>query len=132
MKDFRISRRTILRGLGACVALPLLESMLPTYSLAGSSAAKTAATPLRMAFLYVPNGVNMSAWTPAAEGAEFEFSPTLAPLNDFKDKITLLSGLAQKRAFANGDGPGDHARAMATFLTGCQAKKTGGADIKIG
>jgi hypothetical protein len=132
MKDLRISRRTVLRGLGACVALPPLESMLPTYSLAGSSAAKTAASPLRMAFIYVPNGVNVPAWTPAAEGAEFEFSATLAPLKEFKDQLTVLSGLAQRRAFANGDGPGDHARAMATFLTGCQAKKTGGADIKIG
>ncbi len=132
MKDLRISRRTILRGLGACVALPLLESMLPTFSLAGSTAAKAAEVPLRMAFIYVPNGVNVQNWTPATEGADFALSPILEPLKEFKDYTTVLSGLAQKKAFANGDGPGDHARAMSTFLTGCQAKKTGGADIHIG
>jgi len=129
MKNFQISRRTVLRGLGACVALPLLESMLPLRSLAGSTAAEA---PLRMAFIYTPNGQNMQAWTPTAEGAKFELSATLEPLKEVKDYITVLSGLAQKKAFANGDGPGDHARAMATFLTGCQAKKTGGADIRIG
>jgi hypothetical protein len=132
MKEFRISRRTVLRGLGACVALPLLESMLPTFAIAGSAAAKATEAPLRMAFVYVPNGVSMEGWTPAAEGADFALSPILEPLNGVKDQLTVLTGLAQQKAFANGDGPGDHARAMATFLTGCQAKKTGGADIKIG
>jgi hypothetical protein len=122
----------VLRGLGACVALPLLEQMLPTFALAGPTTARTAEAPLRMGFIYIPNGVNMSAWTPAAEGADFALTPTLEPLKEFKDSLTVLSGLTQKRAFANGDGPGDHARAMATFLTGCQAKKTGGADIKVG
>ncbi len=132
MKHLRISRRTVLRGLGACVALPLLESMLPTFSLAGSTAAKAVETPLRLAFMYVPNGIHMPTWTPAAEGAGFELPATLEPLADVKDYVTVLSGLAQQKAAANGDGPGDHARAMATFLTGCQAKKTGGADIKVG
>jgi hypothetical protein len=129
MNHLQISRRTVLRGLGACVALPLLEAMLPMRSLAGSKAAEA---PLRLAFIYVPNGQNMQAFTPAAEGAKFELSATLEPLREVKDYVTVLSGLAQKKAFANGDGPGDHARAMATFLTGCQAKKTGGADIKVG
>jgi hypothetical protein len=133
MKNLQISRRTVLRGLGACMALPLLESMMPLYSVAGSTAAKAASEmPLRMAFIYVPNGLNMQAWTPATTGADFALTPTLAPLQEVKDHITILSGLAQRKAFANGDGPGDHARAQATFLTGCQAKKTGGADIKIG
>jgi hypothetical protein len=85
-----------------------------------------------MGFIYIPNGVNMSAWTPAAEGADFALTPTLEPLKEFKDSLTVLSGLTQKRAFANGDGPGDHARAMAAFLTGAHPRKTHGADIKVG
>jgi hypothetical protein len=105
--------------------------MLPTYCIAGTSVAKAAA-PLRLAFIYVPNGVNLRGWEPTADGAAFALPPTLEPLSEFKDSFSVLSGLAHQKAFANGDGPGDHARAMATFLTGCQAKKTGGADIHIG
>lgn len=94
--------------------------------------APDAAPTVRMAFCYVPNGVVVPEWTPAKEGAAYELSPTLQPLAPVKEKLLVLSQLAHKKAFANGDGPGDHARAMATFLTGCQAKKTSGADIKIG
>jgi Protein of unknown function (DUF1552) len=121
-----ISRRAVLRGLGVTVALPWLEAMLP-----GMRGA-TPKPPVRLAFVYAPNGKHMPDWTPTAEGAAFELSPTLEPLRGVKDDILVLSGLTQRKAFGNGDGPGDHARAMATFLTGCQARKTGGADLRVG
>jgi hypothetical protein len=127
-KHLHISRRTVLKGLGTTVALPFLEAMLPATAF-GAPAAKP---PLRMAFVYVPNGKVIPDWTPKTEGAAYELSPTLQPLAPVKDKVAVMTGLAQRKAFANGDGPGDHARAMATFLTGCQAKKTAGADIKVG
>jgi len=124
----RISRRTVLKGLGAAIGLPFLEAMMPLNA-AGPAAAKA---PLRMAFCYVPNGVVVPAWRPGAEGPLGDLPEILAPLANVKDYVTVLTGLKHDRARANGDGPGDHARAMATFLTGCQAKKTSGADIKIG
>jgi Protein of unknown function (DUF1552) len=123
-----LSRRTVLKGLGTAVALPLLEAMLP-QSILGAAAKKM---PLRMAFCYIPNGVNMYQWRVKGDGLDFELSPTLEPLQKVKDELIVFTGLKHQKAFANGDGPGDHARAMATFLTGCQAKKTAGADIKIG
>ncbi|MBI1899874.1 MAG: DUF1552 domain-containing protein [Planctomycetia bacterium] len=125
-----ISRRTVLRGLGTAMALPLLDAMLPSLALAAPAAKK--ALPKRMAFLFVPNGIHMQDWTPKNEGKDFDLPPTLEPLADVKDEIVVLSGLAHDKARANGDGPGDHARSAATFLTGCQARKTHGADIKVG
>lgn len=125
-----ISRRTVLKGLGTAIALPLLESMLPLRALAGTGAATK--FPRRMAFFYIPNGVNMQSWTPAAVGSSFELTPILQPLAPFQNDILVLSGLALDKARANGDGAGDHARAMASFLTGRQARKTSGADIRIG
>ena len=127
-----LSRRTMLRGLGVSLALPLLESMGTSRLFAGEAAAAPAATPVRMAFMYVPNGIHMQTWTPAAEGAGYELPWTLEPLQPFKDSFNLLTGLTQQKACANGDGPGDHARALATFLTGTQARKTNGADIRAG
>jgi hypothetical protein len=126
-----LSRRTVLRGLGAAVALPLLEAMLPR-SIIGAPMTAVKKAPLRMGFIYIPNGVNMSEWRVKGEGSAFELSPTLTPLKNVKDELLVFTGLKHQKAFANGDGPGDHARAMATFLTGCQAKKTSGADIKVG
>lgn len=128
MSQDRISRRTVLRGLGTAVSLPLLEGMLPLTALAQS--AKPA--PKRLAFLFVPNGVNMAHWTPAAEGAEFLLPATLEPLNGVKNSLSVLTGLAQHNAFALGDGPGDHARSTAAWLTGVHPKKTSGADIRNG
>ncbi len=123
------SRRTFLRGLGTAMALPMLEGILPTGALAQTGA--KAARANRMAFLFVPNGVNMAEWTPATEGA-LEISGTLAPLQNVKNKVSVLTGLAQHNAFALGDGGGDHARSAATWLTGCHPRKTDGADIKAG
>ncbi len=124
----RISRRTVLRGLGTAVALPMLEAMLPTYSIAGQA---KKAPPRRLAFFYVPNGKHMADWTPKAEGA-LQLPYILEPLKNVRDELLVLTGLTLDKARPHGDGPGDHARAMASFLTGRQAKKTHGADIRIG
>jgi hypothetical protein len=121
----------VLKGLGVALSLPLLEAMLPR-SILGAASGEAKKAPLRMAFCYVPNGVNMHEWRVKGDAAEFELSPTLEPLKNVKDDLIVFTGLKHQKAFANGDGPGDHARAMATFLTGCQAKKTAGADIKVG
>lgn len=124
-----LSRRTILRGLGAVVALPALDAMTPALA---AAAGKKATSPLRLAFAYVPNGVTMESWTPAAEGAGYELSRILKPLAAVKDRMLVLSGLEHNNGNALGDGPGDHARAGAVFLTGVHCRKTAGADIKNG
>jgi len=123
-----LSRRTVLRGLGTAVSLPWLEAMLP----ARGAAAAAASPPLRLGFVYVPNGKHMPDWTPAAEGSGFELPWILEPLAAHRDRFSVISGLAHMKANANGDGGGDHARALATFLTGSQAKKTHGADLRAG
>lgn len=127
----QISRRTLLRGAGTVLALPLLEAMLPS-SVRAAATAK--ASPKRLAFLFVPNGINMKTWTPSAVGAltPAQLTPTLAPLAPICDSLLLLTGLTQKNAFALGDGGGDHARSAAAWLTGTHPRKTHGADIKAG
>src|SRR5579859_4325360 len=122
-----ISRRAILRGAGSALALPLLEAMNPR-----AIAATPAKPPMRVAFLYVPNGVHMPDWTPAAEGPGFALSPLLQPLEKLKDEVLVLSGLTLDPARAHGDGGGDHARAMASFLTGRHPRKTDGAALCAG
>ena len=129
---WRIPRRTFLRGLGTAMALPMLEAMSPAAKLFASEIDAVKQFPRRMAFVYVPNGVNMADWTPSAVGTDFELPYILQPLKAVQKELLVLSGLAQRKAFANGDGAGDHARASATFLTGCQARKTPGVDIKVG
>jgi len=124
-----LSRRQVLRGLGVTIALPALEAMAPARSLAASQGS---AAPIRMAFAYLPNGIIMDHWTPEKTGKDFELPRTLQPLNAFKNDLQVLSGLDHTKANSNGDGGGDHARANATFLTGMQAKKTAGSDIRIG
>jgi hypothetical protein len=123
----RIDRRTVLKGFGAAVALPWLDAMVPL-----ASAAPASKLPLRAAFLYVPNGVHMPDWTPKAEGTLTDLPNTLEPLKPFVSDLNVFSGLTLDKARANGDGPGDHARAQASFLTGRQARKTNGADIRVG
>jgi hypothetical protein len=127
MTNGRISRRTVLRGLGATVALPFLEAMLPR-----ALGAVNPPRPRRMAFLYVPNGVIMPDWTPSAEGTDFELPSVLQPLASVRQEVLVLSGLTCDKARPNGDGPGDHARASAAFLTGSQARKTAGANYRVG
>lgn len=126
-----ISRRTILRGSGTVLSLPWLEAMGPQVSWA-EDAAPGSVAPNRVAFLYVPNGKNMADWTPQQEGENFELPPILEPLSALKDRILVLSGLAADKARPHGDGGGDHARALSAFLTGTQAFKTDGTNIRAG
>jgi hypothetical protein len=124
-------RRLFLRGLGASIALPMLESGLPR-EVRAAAAASPPKPPVRMAFLFVPNGVHLPEWKPAACGSAFELPPILQPLAAHRQKLLVLSGLAQDAGFAHGDGPGDHARAAATFLTGVHPVKTDGRGIRAG
>ena len=125
-----LPRRTFLRGAGATLALPLLDGMVPAFAAVRRSAAK----PVPRLFTgYVPNGVIMDRWTPAAEGALTDLPDTLQPLAPFRDKLLVVSGLADAPAFPlPGEGTGDHVRAAATFLTGVHPKKTDGPDIRGG
>jgi hypothetical protein len=133
-----LSRRTFLRGVGACIALPTLESVLPGNGLfaATPSAPALAVTPsgmpLRMAFIQFANGANQERWMPKGEGREYDLNETFAPMRDLKDKFQVISNLHHNQAKNLGDGPGDHARAGAAFLTGVHAWKTNGAKLKLG
>jgi hypothetical protein len=128
----RLSRRTVLRGLGVSVALPLLEAMRPASLLARPADHEPKSAPLRMAFFYVPNGVHMPDWVPGSGGADFGLPALLEPLAAVKEDLLVLSGLSLNPARALGDGGGDHARAMASFLTGAHPRKTDGADLCAG
>jgi hypothetical protein len=122
-----LPRRTFLRGLGATLALPLLDSMVPAL------AAATTKAPRRLAVVYAPNGIIMDRWTPAAEGTGFAWTPVLEPLAPFRDQVLVLSGLDDTPGVPlPNEGAGDHARAASTFLTGVHVKKTEGADIQAG
>jgi len=124
-----LPRRTFLRGLGASLALPLLDGMVPALT----AVADTAAAPVRrMGVFYVPNGMAMSYWAPKALGTDFELPRTLASLEPFRDQLLVLSGLADMNAYAINEGAGDHARAAGTFLTGVRIRKTGGSDLQAG
>jgi hypothetical protein len=127
-----INRRRFLRGLGACIALPAFASVDPVRLLAAPSVGAAAKAPVRMAFLYVPNGIIPSAWWPEESGANFSLPPTLQPLEKLRDKFQLISGLQDLSANPGVDGAGDHARAGGTFLTGVRIKKTAGSDIHAG
>jgi hypothetical protein len=128
-RHLSLSRRQVLRGLGACITLPTLLSASPAFA----RAVANKAAPTRMAFVYVPNGAIPAAWWPAGEGgADFELSPTLAPLAKVRKQIQVISGLTDLAAEPGPDGAGDHARAGGTFLTGVRIKKTAGSDIKAG
>ncbi len=116
--------------MGTALALPMLEGAFPLSALAQSL--KPAQRPNRIAFLFVPNGVNMEHWTPATEGALDTLPTVLEPLLPLKSEFQVLTGLAQRNAFALGDGPGDHARSSAAWLTGVHPKKTAGSDIQNG
>ncbi len=131
MSTTNISRRTVLRGLGTIMALPMLEAMMPLAALAKPGVKAAASAPVRMAFFMVPNGIHMPAWTPTTTGA-FELTPTLAPLAKVRDYVSVLTGLTHHNADALGDGPGDHARAASVWLTGVHPRKTAGADIHLG
>ena len=111
-----LPRRTVLRGIGATVALPFLDSMVPAFA--------SAQPVLRFGAIYVPNGMAMANFFPATEGAGFEVSPILEPLEPFRDHLVVLGGLSQEEAYGwPGEGVGDHSRAPTSFLTGLHAKK---------
>src|SRR5436853_3278272 len=132
-----LNRRNFLRGLGACVALPALESFLTPSVLPATEATKGLATtatgaPLRLGVIYFPNGAIQPTWWPKSEGADFDLPTTLEPLKEVKSHLQVMSGLDHENAKPGPDGAGDHARASGTFLTGVRVKKTAGADIHAG
>jgi hypothetical protein len=130
-----LSRRTVLQGLGTAFALPWLEAFRPRAARAGEAASPTtapSAPPRRLAFLFVPNGMVMEDFTPREEGSAFDLPAILEPLAPVRDDVLVLSGLTHDKARPHGDGPGDHARAAACFLTASQPRKTSGADLHVG
>lgn len=132
-----LSRRRFLRGLGACMALPALESLIPARALAaetvaGNLARTATGAPLRMAFVYFPNGAIQPNWWPKGEGRDFELAHTMEPLAPVKHQLQVLGGMDHVNATPGPDGAGDHARASGTFLTGVRVKKTAGSDIQAG
>ena len=126
-KNRQISRRAVLRGIGTAIALPWLESIMPRLAEAAEGG-----PPRRMAFFSVPDGMHMPDWTPPQEGPLAVLPPILAPLEPVKASVTVLSGLTLDGGRAKRDGPGDHARAAASFLTGAHPHKTNGKDIRNG
>jgi hypothetical protein len=121
--------------MGTAVALPAFQSLLPTQALAAGQAGRAvtdSGAPLRMAFLYVPNGVNVDKWTSKGQGRDFQLGETLQGISSFKDDIQVVNKLMHDNGKGKQDGGGDHARANATFLTGARPRKTAGADIKLG
>src|SRR5437660_12734920 len=123
-----VSRRQFLRGVGACVALPLFESLRPVLAAAetptGSLAVTPTGAPLRTAFVYFPNGAIPARWWPAGEGADFQLGRTLQPLESSRPFVQILGGLDHRTADPGPDGAGDHARANGTFLTGVRLNKS--------
>ncbi|MDX1952480.1 MAG: DUF1552 domain-containing protein [Verrucomicrobiota bacterium] len=134
LRAANLSRRRFLRGLGACMALPAMESVLTSaLQAAGPAVASTpGGAPVRMAYVYFPNGAHQSHWWPTGEGANFEFAKTMQPLAGLKNRVQVIGGLDHIHATAGQDGAGDHARANGTFLTGVRVKKTAGGDIHAG
>jgi hypothetical protein len=129
-KSPQLSRRQFIRGIGATMGLPLLDAMMPAKTLAGVAASN--GVPVRMAFLFVPNGINMAHWKPEKTGFKYDLPKTLKPLVPFQKDMLVLTGLTQDKSRANGDGGGDHARAASVFLTGSQPLKSEGSEIRVG
>ena len=120
-----LARRTMLRGLGTVMALPFLEAMMPT-----AKAADLAARPKRLQIFYSPNGMMMSDFRPATQGAQVTLPPTLEPLAPHRDYVTVITGLGYPSAAAMGDRPAGHGRSCPAFLTGTHVKQTEGTDIR--
>ena len=126
---WQITRRSALRGLGTAMALPLLDAMVPANVLA---AAANTELPKRMAYLFVPNGVNLAHWTPEQTGFGYDLPSILSPLQNVRNEVSVLTGLTHDKGRGNGDGAGDHARSASVFLTGAQPRKTSGGNIRSG
>lgn len=122
-----LPRRTFLKGAGTLIALPALDAMIPALSRAGG-----VKPPVRLSFVYVPNGIVLEDFRPTKLGPDFELTRILKPLEKFRSDLMVIGGLDDHNGNALGDGPGDHARAGASFLTGVHCKKTAGADIQNG
>jgi len=135
-KTAALSRRSFLRGLGVCLALPTLESVTPVGRVLGASSPALATTasgmPLRMGFVAFANGSNYQRWLPKGEGRDYELNETFVPMQGLKEKFQVLTGLAHITANNWGDGSGDHARSGASFLTGVHAWKTLGSRLQLG
>jgi hypothetical protein len=116
-----LSRRTVLRGIGTTIALPLLDAMVPALTAAQRTPAKAVR---RLGVVYHPNGVIYDNWLPKGTGREFTLSTTLKPLEPFRQQLTVITGLSSHQAEALGDGGGDHSRASGTYLTGVHVKKS--------
>ncbi|HKH74411.1 MAG TPA: DUF1552 domain-containing protein [Vicinamibacterales bacterium] len=126
-----LSRRTVLRGIGASLALPYLDAMVPALR------AVTTKPTQRFGFFYMPNGVAMNHtgvnyWKPQTVGPDFEFSPILSPLESYRQQVMVISGLHNRAAESLGDGNGDHTRSTASWLTGTHIKRTEGSDLRAG
>lgn len=129
------SRRGFLRGLGAAVSLPALEAFRPL--MAAETAARAVGTtasgaPLRMAYLYIPNGVNVAKWRPQGTSRSYKMGETFGVMEKHREDFQIYTGFKQDNATAGGDGPGDHARGTAAFLTSARPRKTAGSDIQLG
>ena len=120
-----LQRRTFLRGIGATVALPLLDAMVPALS------AKSVKPTPRLGFIYIANGVIQNQWIPTATGRAFELSPILKPLEPLRNYVNILSGLSHLQADTFGDGTGDHPRSSAVWLTGVHAYDRSRPDIEV-
>jgi hypothetical protein len=123
-----MGRRTVLRGMGTAMALPLLEAMVPSAK-AAEMAAKARK---RLHVIYTPNGMMMENWTPAETGQGYTLTPILKPLEPYRAKFSVVTGLDHAQAEALGDGAGDHGRCCGSYLTGVHVKKTEGADLASG
>ena len=127
-----MARRTFLRGMGTALALPWLESLVPGNWMSQAVAAAPSDSPRRTAFLFIPNGVHMPDWHIHEKDGQRHFSSSLKPLEKVFEDVLFVRGLTHRNAQALGDGPGDHARSSACFLTGAHPYKTAGADIRSG
>ncbi len=125
-----MSRRRFLRGLGISLTLPAFESLLPSDAIA--SAPAQAASPVRMAFIYFPNGALQAPWWPTGKDRDFELNRTMHPLKNVKEQLQVLGGLNHQGGYPGPDGAGDHARASGGFLSGVRVRKTAGSDIHAG
>src|SRR5690349_19923684 len=125
IRKIALPRRTFIRGMGATLALPLLDAMVPAMS------AMSAPAP-RFAAIYVGNGAIMDAWTPATEGKDFAFSPILKPLEAFRDRTIVFTGLDNFPATDQGDSGGQHPRAAPAFMSAVHPKLIEGADVRAG
>jgi hypothetical protein len=125
----KLSRRTVLKGLGAAISLPFLDAMTPAFT---RSVFARGAAPVRLAWFYIPNGIDMRNWTPAAEGALADLPAILAPFEPVKKDVLVLSNLTTHWGRPLQAGPGDHGRALGSYMTGVEVYKTAGADLKLG